>query len=210
MIKVLNLYAGLGGNRKLWTDVDVTSIENNKKIAKIYKKYFPNDKIIVTDAHRFLLEHYNEYQFIWSSPPCPSHSLFRKNMWEKQQMVKFPDMRLYQEIIFLKSYFKGLWVVENVRSFYEPLIRPYVSGNHFFWSNFHISNIDTESKDICYGKIKDMEKRTGFDLNGVDLGIRKDQAYNNCVQSDLALYIFNMAFKTKQQTLKVFENGIRE
>lgn len=84
MIKVLNLYAGLGGNRKLWTDVDVTSIENNKKIAKIYKKYFPNDKIIVTDAHRFLLEHYNEYQFIWSSPPCPSHSLFRKNMWEKQ------------------------------------------------------------------------------------------------------------------------------
>jgi len=25
--KVLNLYAGIGGNRKLWTDVDVTAVE---------------------------------------------------------------------------------------------------------------------------------------------------------------------------------------
>ena len=28
-LKVLNLYAGIGGNRKLWTNVDVTAVEYN-------------------------------------------------------------------------------------------------------------------------------------------------------------------------------------
>ena len=36
-MKVLNLYAGIGGNRKLWTDVEVTAIENNESIAAIYQ-----------------------------------------------------------------------------------------------------------------------------------------------------------------------------
>jgi len=71
MIKILNLYAGIGGNRKLWPDqeIEVTAIENNKSIAKIYKDFFPNDTVIVGDAHQYLLEHYKEFDFIWSSPP---------------------------------------------------------------------------------------------------------------------------------------------
>lgn len=31
MIKVLNLYAGIGGNRKLWEGVEVTAVEQLKK-----------------------------------------------------------------------------------------------------------------------------------------------------------------------------------
>ena len=58
-MKVGNLYAGIGGNRKLWPkECEVTAIENNKEIAKIYLDFFPNDKVIVIDAHQFLLEHY--------------------------------------------------------------------------------------------------------------------------------------------------------
>ena len=34
----------------------------------------------------------------------------------------FPDMKLYEEIIFLEHNFKGKYVVENVIPFYEPLI----------------------------------------------------------------------------------------
>ena len=37
MIKVLNLYAGIGGNRKLWKDVEVTAVEINEEIAGVYK-----------------------------------------------------------------------------------------------------------------------------------------------------------------------------
>ena len=79
-IKVLNLYAGIGGNRKLWKGVEVTAIEINPEIAKIYQDFFPNDKVIITDAHQYLLEHYKEFDFIWSSPPCQTHSSFRKNI----------------------------------------------------------------------------------------------------------------------------------
>lgn len=69
-MKILNLYAGIGGNRKLWGDEhEITAVEYDPKIAEIYQKFFPNDKVIVTDAHQYLLEHFQEFDFIWSSPP---------------------------------------------------------------------------------------------------------------------------------------------
>lgn len=71
-MKVLNLYAGIGGNRKLWEDVDVTAVENNKEIAAVYQELYPNDKVVIADAHEYLLKHYTDFGFIWSSPPCPS------------------------------------------------------------------------------------------------------------------------------------------
>jgi DNA (cytosine-5)-methyltransferase 1 len=46
-MKVLNLYAGIGGNRKLWKDCEVTAVELNPEVAEIYKYFFPEDKIIV-------------------------------------------------------------------------------------------------------------------------------------------------------------------
>ena len=104
-MKVLNLYAGIGGNRKLWKDVDVTAIEIEPKIAKIYQEFFPDDTVIVADAHQYLLEHFKEFEFIWSSPPCPSHSHIRKELAVEakgQNKPIYPDMKLYQEIIFLK------------------------------------------------------------------------------------------------------------
>jgi DNA (cytosine-5)-methyltransferase 1 len=79
-MKVLNLYAGIGGNRKLWKDVEITAIENDVQIAKIYQDFFPKDKVIVADAHEYLLKHFEEFDFIWSSPPCPSHSHIRKEL----------------------------------------------------------------------------------------------------------------------------------
>ena len=38
MKKVLNLFAGIGGNRKHWKDVEVTAIEYNEEIANVYKE----------------------------------------------------------------------------------------------------------------------------------------------------------------------------
>ena len=76
-MKVLNLYAGIGGNRKLWTDVEVTAIEHDVEIAEVYHSLYPKDNIVSLDAHKYLIEHYKEYDFIWSSPPCPTHSVCR-------------------------------------------------------------------------------------------------------------------------------------
>ena len=74
-MKILNLYSGIGGNRKLWGDKhEIIAVENVKEIADVYQDFFPNDKVIVADAHKYLVEHYSEYDFIWSSPPCPTHT----------------------------------------------------------------------------------------------------------------------------------------
>ena len=74
-MKILNLYAGIGGNRKLWGDEhDITAVELDESIAKIYQDFFPNDTILIEDAHDYLLQNFKEFDFIWSSPPCPTHS----------------------------------------------------------------------------------------------------------------------------------------
>ncbi len=208
-IKVLNLYAGIGGNRKLWPDeeIEITAVEINPEIAKIYQDFFPNDKVIVSDAHQYLLDHYKEFDFIWSSPPCPTHSKMRLLCHVQEgKTTPYPDMMLYQEIIFLKHFFKGKWVVENVISYYEPLIKPFQVGNHFYWSNFIISNYKEESRMIIRMTddelIKNKCKKYSYDLDDFKLTKRlKVKMLNNAVEPTTGLHIFKCAFKEKQQTL---------
>ena len=203
-MKVLNLYAGIGGNRKLWPsdEIEVTAVENNPEIAKIYQDFFPNDKVIVTDAHQYLLEHYKEFDFIWSSPPCPSHSRIRKHtaVERGQNDAIFPDMKLYEEILFLKGYFNGKWVVENVISWYEPLIKPYKYKEHYYWSNFVIDGKGRASRGHNSG-IKELQKIKKFDLSKykISSAYPKEKILRNCVNPKHGLHIFNCAFKEKQK-----------
>jgi len=141
-MKILNLYACLGGNRYKWdevTDVEVTAVEWDEELARLYQERFPQDTVIVADAHQYLLDHYKEFDFIWSSPPCPTHSRINISMKTKRKM-KYPDMRLYQEIIFLDNYYNGKYVVENVIPFYEPLITAHKRHRHLYWTNFKLPN----------------------------------------------------------------------
>ena len=142
-MKVLNLYACLGGNRLLWDNCEVTAVELDEELARLYQKRFPNDTVIVADAHPYLLDHYQEFDFIWSSPPCPTHSRMRLTNTgdgERKSKATYADMKLYQEIILLKHFFKGKYCVENVIPFYEPLIAAKKRGRHLYWTNFNLPN----------------------------------------------------------------------
>ncbi len=140
-MRVLNLYAGLGGNRKHWEGCEVTAVEYTQKIADVYSQQYPNDTVVVADAHQYLLDHYNEFDMVWSSPPCQSHSRMIRS--GRNRKPRYPDMRLYEEILFLMHNFRGKWVVENVKPYYEPPIKPANAiGRHLFWSNFAISTIE--------------------------------------------------------------------
>ena len=191
-MKVLNLYAGIGGNRKLWGGVEVTAVELNPDIAAIYKDFYPDDKIVIGDAHNYLLENYNEYDFIWSSPPCQTHSQIRYNLGFKNRGTKavYPDMKLYEEILFLQWYFKGNYVVENTRGFYDPLIPPRFIGSHYFWSNFYVEDIKTENRNHRDGTVESLQQRKQIDLSGYDIK-NKRQILRNCVEPELGLHIFN-------------------
>lgn len=152
--KILNLYACLGGNRYKWdevADIEVTAVELDPELAKLYQERFPNDKVVIADAHQYLLDHYKEFDFIWTSPPCPSHSKAafgsRKSDKSNHSPV-FPDFKLYEEVVFLSNYFSGKYVVENVVPYYEPLIPAKKRGRHLYWTNFSLPNILSERKSI--------------------------------------------------------------
>ena len=155
--RILNLYACLGGNRAKWDEVadnlEITAVELDPKAARLYKERFPKDTVIVADAHQYLLEHYKEFDFIWSSPPCPSHSKVRITQKKTENFTPvFPDMKLYEEIIFLDNYFDGKYCVENVIPFYEPLIPAQKRGRHLYWSNFNLPNSLNE-REVGKGKM---------------------------------------------------------
>ena len=200
-LKVLNCYAGIGGNRKLWENVEVTAVENNEEIAKIYQDFFPDDKVIVTDAHQYLLEYYKEFDFIWSSPPCPTHSQIRQNLAVRfgQNEAIYPNMNLYQEIIFLQHNFKGKWVVENTITYYKPLIKPQEVNKHWFWANFIIPQMKKQNRDH-HANINILSGGKGFNLDNYK-NIDKRTILRNCVNPKLGIHIFNYAFKEKQTTI---------
>ncbi len=195
-MKVLNLYAGIGGNRKLWQDVEVTAVEYNEEIAAIYKEYFPGDTVIVGDAHEYLLKHYKEFDFIWSSPPCQTHSKIRAMASARGDYPPlFPDMKLWQEIIFMDWFCRDKkYVVENVIPYYEPLIKPNAElERHYFWSNFKIRNIEPDKVERLHQYIKANDNLYGYDLSKYKLNGKKVQVLRNMVNPDLGLYILEQA-----------------
>jgi DNA (cytosine-5)-methyltransferase 1 len=198
-MKILNLYAGIGGNRRLWGDAhEITAVEYDKNIAAIYKDLFPNDIVIVNDAHQFLLNHYKEYDFIWSSPPCPSHSKLRKTGVDRGQNKSiYPDMSLYQEILFLKHFLPKdkKWLVENVEPYYQPLIKPQVIlGRHYVWCNYYVRKIGFEEKNIPIENVKVNAERYGFCISKYQVpNKRKTTLLRNLVNPEIGLYLLKQA-----------------
>lgn len=195
-MKVLNLYAGIGGNRKLWDDsLEVTAVEYNPQIAAVYQDLYPSDTVIVADAHEYLKDNFEQFDIIWTSPPCQTHSSFRKNICCEFRGTKpeYPDMRLYAEILFLQNYFNGIFVVENVKPFYNPLIKEDKElHRHLFWSNAKLRDSIFETAMLREAQIPDLQEYHGVNLDGYDLvGVDKRQVLRNMVNSKLGEHIMN-------------------
>ena len=211
-MKILNLYAGIGGNRKLWgNEHEITAVEMNLEIANIYQDFYPNDKLLITDAHQYLLEHFKEFDFIWSSPPCQSHSVCN-HFLKGQGIYRYPDMKLWQEIIFLNHFYKGKYCVENVKPYYKIMFNPTILGRHCFWSNFNIPE-----KEFNYTQIGTMNRKASkesqrkaiireaqipelIDLHGLkDFKLKnKRQVLRNCVYPEIGKYILECAMYTDE------------
>lgn len=169
-MRVLNLYAGVGGNRLHWTEADVTAVELDPAIAEIYSHHFPKDEMIVGDAHEYLRDYVDDgWDLIWSSPPCQTHSRFILSGTNRKRR-RYPDMRLYEEILWLQRYHSnnllGSYVVENVIPYYGELIPAQRIGRHLFWTDLDLSGIE------------DVKRPPGFwkELTSVD-GSKKVQEW---------------------------------
>ena len=212
-MKILNLYAGIGGNRKLWGDEhEITAVEINEKVANVYKKYFPNDTLIVGDAHDYLLNNYDKFDFIWSSPPCQTHSAMARVNVKRYGLNRYPDMKLWQEILYLREFFNGKYVVENVRPYYKNMIPPSkILNRHYFWTNFPIGNHEKKNvNSFIDAKFDDVKKWLGYDdyneriyLNGTH---DYTQILRNCVHPETGRYILDCAMNIiRKQNVKQTE-----
>jgi DNA (cytosine-5)-methyltransferase 1 len=199
--QVLNLYGGIGGNRKKWSgNYNITMIENQHDIADTYREFYPEDEVFEQDAHEHLLRFHQLYDFVWSSPPCQSHTRMIRS--GKNRKPRYPDLRLYEEILFLKHNFNGLWVVENVVPYYEPLIKPTAKiGRHLFWSNFDITPFEIKSPNnfINMGTVKaskELKDYYGICYEGnLYYNSNHDpcQVLRNCVHPDLGEHVMDCA-----------------
>ena len=205
-MKILNLYAGIGGNRKLWgNEHEIIAVELDEKIANIYKANFSSDTVIIGDAHQYLKENYEKFDFIWASPPCQTHSKMMKAT--RHKVADYIDVKLYQEIIFLQHFFKGKFCVENVKPYYKPLIDPTaIIGRHLFWSNFKIKNIEIETiPNFINGDSKEEIQRLkdyiGIQYDGnVYYGKNHSpgQILRNCVIPALGKHILDSAMNVSE------------
>lgn len=198
-MKILNLYAGIGGNRKLWGDEhQITAVEYDPAIAAVYADLWPGDELVVGDAHEYLRKHHHEFDFIWSSPPCQTHSSIRYNLQVKLRGAeeKYPDMSLYEEILFLQYHSEALWVVENVVPYYnggQPLIPARKINRHLYWSNFDLpARFERRHENLRAAQISDLEALHGFDLSGYKLP-NKRQVLRNIVDPVIGLAILDAA-----------------
>jgi len=217
-MKILNLYACLGGNRYKWDEVsdniDVVAVELDPELARLYQERFPNDSVIVADAHQYLLDHYKEFDFIWSSPPCPSHSRVRISQKNTKNFKPvFPSLTLYEEIIFLKYYFEGKYVVENVIPFYEPLIPGHKRGRHMYWTNFNLPNDVGERKMfnnmIERGNVKELSEFHDYDFTKYKGNQRLNKMARNLVDYEAGRTILETALgiikKENPNQLDIFD-----
>jgi len=222
-MKILNLYACLGGNRYKWGEEhEVTAVELDPELARLYQERFPNDTVIIADAHQYLLDHYKEFDFIWSSPPCPTHSRMRKTNTgdgDRKSKATYPDMKLYEEILLLEHFFTGKYCVENVIPYYEPLIPAQKRGRHLYWTNFKLPNDlgDRNLTNFINSKISLLSefhdfdfmclaKIDGFTVTSHKPGVRIDKIARNLVDYEAGKTILDTVMGiVKKQNEKQIE-----
>lgn len=200
---VLNLFPGIGGNRMLWDNVNVIAVENNLTTAQIYQDKYPGDLVILADAYKFLLDNYTASDFIWASPSCFTHSKLKiAAIKSGKHSPQYPDFKLWQLIRFLQLYSKVPFVVENVVTGYDPIIKPTIRlGRHFIWTNFPVpfryfpehEKIDT---------IKRTSTRYGVELKEYYSTVRKDTLLRNMVDPAIGKYLLDLAFDRKQTIIQ--------
>jgi len=202
-IELLNGWAGIGGNtHKLDRNkYNITHVEINQEIAQANQKLHPKDTVIQSDAKQFLVENYQDFDYIWASPPCPSHSSIAKaGAKNGQYSAKMPDMSLYSVIIFLDEYFEGDWTVENVKPFYERLdeqerqkadsmqrvIPPAEDSNrHLFWSSHEVPQTSVPRSGFNKKNNEELMDWLGIRVHRSFETVEKRKVLRNCVHPEI-------------------------
>lgn len=195
-MRILNLYAGIGGNRAQWGDEhEVTAVEYDPAIAAAYAQLWPNDRLLVTDAHQYLIEHHDEFDFVWSSPPCQSHTRMQNLLvGGKGHAPKYVDPTLFQQIIFMQHWSPTPYVIENVIPYYSGTLpgAQEIGDRHLYWASFDIPPLPAVKveENLRAIQIPELQKLRGINLDGIKLK-NKRQVLRNCVSPAVGKHILD-------------------
>lgn len=209
-MRILNLFAGIGGNRTLWGDEhEITAVEWDNAIAVIYHQRFPDDGIVVEDALEYMMKHAHEYDLICASPVCITHSRAQSRPSVGYRVSDFTGLYGWANLYDIK--YQGLYVWENVVSTYHKRFRfpkPTVKlGRHLFWANFEIppkkfprlfateTYIGSDGKKHN-GGLADLKIKQLLDLHQIPFNFshpRKRSILRNCVDYRIGKYILECA-----------------
>jgi DNA (cytosine-5)-methyltransferase 1 len=115
----------------------------------------------------------------------------------------YPDMSLYQEIIFLQNFARCPWVIENVIPYYKPLISPTAQiGRHLYWSNFDIPGFEEPKAPANFINLCNLAGKKIL-MDWLDIHYEENIYHNgshcpaqilrNCVHPTVGLHILNAA-----------------
>ena len=114
------------------------------------------------------------------------------------------------------GYSEALWVVENVKGWYDPLVQPQEQGRHYFWANFTIPKYKAPASLTNFYKeglgIMDVAGYAkGFGYNDISLipntsEYPRDKILRNMVHPLYGESILRCAYKNPQRSLEV-EHG---
>lgn len=199
-LKILNLYSGIGGNRKQWEGHSIVAVENDLRIADCYLDNFPDDEMVIQDVIEFIEENdLSRFDFIWASPPCLTHSQW--NMVNGPKVPRVTD--IYGLILFFNHTRQDPWIIENVNPWYKTLIpNDFQVGRHYFWSNFSMPSKLFGPSKMNFKSFRQLSVEYGLNVQKIEklTKLRRRQIVRNCVHPDIGKYIFQNLTGEKRLT----------
>ncbi|MHA1318142.1 MAG: DNA cytosine methyltransferase [Candidatus Heimdallarchaeaceae archaeon] len=208
MIKILDLFAGIGGTARgiqkylieNGIDFEYVAVDNDQEVLAAHKKLCPESTVVRADAYSYDVTGFN---FIWASPPCQTHSMC--NMYYNR---KNPDMRLWDLIRKLQQQ-KISFIVENVKPYYSPPIKPVIKiDRHLFWSNLALVPFSVSTRFKAFNKmsIRDWEEYHNIPSKVTEHildRMKRRQVLRNVCHSSISYNILKQFFHPKQKILEV-------
>ena len=105
-------------------------------------------------------------------------------------------MKLYEEIILLKYWFAGSYVIENTIPYYQPIYDGKIIAKHIWWSNFEIRDYKMTSRGHRGGTVESLQKIKQINISKYDLK-NKRQILRNCVEPNLGKFVFDCFLESK-------------